>query len=55
MTIAQWSLSIGPLLIAQALTFIAFWRATRRKQSSPASPAAGDGAGPETMADHRPR
>lgn len=55
MTIVQWSLSIAPLLIAQALTFLAFWRATRRKQSPPTSPAAGGGAGPAPMADHRPR
>lgn len=55
MTIAQWSMSIAPLLIAQALTFIAIWRATRRKQSPPASPAAGGDAGPVPLADHRPR
>ena len=55
MTIAQWSLSIAPLLIAQALTFLAFWRATRRTQSPPVRPMAGGDAGPETKADHRPR
>lgn len=55
MTAAQLVLAIAPLLIAQALTFLAFWRATRRKQSQPASPAAGGDAGPVPMADHRPR
>jgi hypothetical protein len=55
MTAAQMALAIAPLLIAQALTFVAFWRATRRKQSPPASPAAGGDAGPIPMADHRPR
>lgn len=55
MTFAHWLLSIAPLLFAQALTFLAFWLATRRKQSPPASPAAGGDAGPGPMADHRPR
>lgn len=55
MTFAQWSLAIAPLLVTQTLTFIAIWRATRRKQSPPASPAAGGDAGLVPMADHRPR
>lgn len=55
MTAGQMALAIAPLLIAQALTFLAFWRATRRKQSPPASPAAGGDTGPVPMADHRPR
>lgn len=55
MTITQLSLSIAPMLFAQALTFLAFWLATRRKQPPSARPVADGGAGPETMADHRPR